>query len=458
MSIVCGSLALTACNSTDIALMNKSSSFSTLDKKTPIVISHRGYSGVYPEQTLIAYAAAADVGSSYLETDMHMTKDCQIALRHNAWLSDNTNIAEVAKTNSEVAARQRTVPGMLVNVPNWRSDADGPAQYLTDLTDPNDPKSVLKSLVVDGEEHVNDWSISDFTMDELRQWVRGTTYDNKADRPTNENGRWPVMSLQELINVAKSKGRQYNRTIYIYPEVKNPYWNNAQAVANGCAGTRPFEDALLKVLKDNNLNNTDSPVIVQSFDPENLKYLRAQGLKTKAVQLIDGVDIDYKTGKMSYNDGGIYTIVDGRPYSWTVKGDLRYFDSMLTPAGLAEIKKYADGIGPWKPQIAYHVVSPWKASNPDGTPYTGKLADVTRVTPTSLIEDAHKAGLFVHGYTFRNENSRLAGLYKGDPVAEYLVYYRAGIDGVFTDFTPTALKALKQYKASKEEAMQIYDR
>jgi glycerophosphoryl diester phosphodiesterase len=39
----------------------------------------------------------------------------------------------------------------------------------------------------------------------------------------------------------------------------------------------------------------------------------------------------------------------------------------------------------------------------------------------------------------------LAGLYKGDPVQEYLTYYRLGIDGVFTDFTDTAVAARKAY-------------
>jgi glycerophosphoryl diester phosphodiesterase len=90
-------------------------------------------------------------------------------------------------------------------------------------------------------------------------------------------------------------------------------------------------------------------------------------------------------------------------------------------------------------------VSPWKATNADGTPYTGSLADVNTVTPTSLIADAHKAGLFVHSYTFRNEAKYLAGAFKGDPLAEYLPYFRAGIDGVFTDFANTGVAARAAY-------------
>jgi glycerophosphoryl diester phosphodiesterase len=80
-------------------------------------------------------------------------------------------------------------------------------------------------------------------------------------------------------------------------------------------------------------------------------------------------------------------------------------------------------------------------------PYAGgtKMADINSVTPTSLIADAHKAGLVVHSYTFRNEKQYLPGLYNGDPVAEYLPYFRAGIDGVFTDFAGTGVAARAAY-------------
>ena len=73
----------------------------------------------------------------------------------------------------------------------------------------------------------------------------------------------------------------------------------------------------------------------------------------------------------------------------------------------------------------------------------GKIndADATSMAPTSLVADAHKAGLFVHPFTFRNESRRLASDYKGDGTNEYLAFYRLGVDGVFTDFTDTALAA-----------------
>ena len=359
---------------------------------------------------------------------------------HNPWLSDNTTVATVALTVPEVAARKRTVAGRPVNVTYTVANANEPKTYLTDLTDPADPKSVLKSLIVDGEDHTNDWSISDFTVAELKQWIKGTTYDARADRPTAENGTQPVLTMQEILNIAKAKSASTGRTLTVYPEVKNPYWNNQQAIANGCDTAKtghPFEDAVLKFVVDNNLNDPAAPIFVQSFDPASLKYLKQIGLKARKVQLIDGNDTHLDTGVVTYSTSDVYTFVDGRPYSWTINGDGRYFDAMLTPAGLAEIKTYADGIGPWKPQVMA-----WKQ-----VPYAGgtKMSDINSVTPTSLIADAHKAGLVVHTYTFRNEKQYLPGLYNGDPVAEYLPYFRAGIDGVFTDFAGTGVAARAAY-------------
>ena len=438
-----GAAVLAACGGSDDDAPPAKPPLATLDGNAPLVIGHRGLPGLFPEETQAAYEGAADAGADSLEEDLHLSKDCVLIARHNPWLSDNTNVADVAVTNAVVAARKRTTPGRLVTAVYTVSpptNPNEPKQYLSDLVDPADPKSVLKALVVDGEDHTNDWSISDFTAAELKQWIKGTTYDAKADRPTDLNGKLPVLTMQEVLAIAKAKSASTGRTLTVYPEVKNPYWNNQQAIANGCDTKKtghPFEDAVLQFVVDNNLNSKTAPIFVQSFDPASLKYLVKAGLKTRIVQLIDGNDTHLDTGVVTYSTSDAYTFVDGRPYSWTVGGDGRYFDAMLTPAGLAEIKTYADGIGPWKPQVMA-----WKQ-----VPYAGgtKNADINSVTPTSLIADAHKAGLFVHSYTFRNEKQYLPGLYNGDPVAEYLPYFRAGIDGVFTDFAGTGVAARAAY-------------
>jgi glycerophosphoryl diester phosphodiesterase len=411
--------------------------FLTLDGSMPLVIGHRGLPGLHPEETQVSYEAAADAGADSLEEDLHLTKDCVLVARHNPWLSDNTNITAVAATNATIAARKRTKAGEAIAVLYDSTTVGGPATYLSDANDP------LHELVVDGEDHVGDWSITDFTVAELKEWLGGTTFDDAAERPTAENGLYPILTMQEIIAIQKAKAKATGRVISVYPEAKNPYWNNEQAKANGCGtGDHPFEDAIVKLIKANDLNTKDSPIFVQSFDPASLIYMRSIGLATKAVQLIDADDYDLKTGKMIYVSNDKYNFIDGRPYSWTVTGKPDTFGDMLTPAGLTTIKTYADGIGPWKPQVMSWKVSPYPTTPGFSPTLPG---DVNTVTSTGLVDAAHSEGLFVHVYTFRNETKYLAEYFHGDPEQEFLTFFRQGVDGVFTDFANTGVAARALY-------------
>ena len=236
-----------------------------------------------------------------------------------------------------------------------------------------------------------------------------------------------------MLDLAAAQSKTTGRAIVIYPETKNPTFFHDMGL--------PMEDQLIAMLDRAGLNSKTAPVYVQSFEPGSLKYMKSKGLKTKLIQLIDGDGVDMKTGAITY------AVPGDRPYEWTKAGDKRNFDVMVTPAGLAEIAKYADGIGPWK----RYIISIKGTIGADGKlvdlNQDGKIndADATSTAPTTLVADAHKAGLFVHPFTFRNENRRLATDYKGDAKNEYLAYYRLGVDGVFTDFTDTALAARSAY-------------
>lgn len=105
---------------------NDSATLPTLDGQKPMVIGHRGLPGLRPEETQPSYELAADDGADALEEDLHLSKDCVLVARHNPWLSDNTNIAAVAATNADFAARKRTVPGRLVNVSWPTTPTSGP--------------------------------------------------------------------------------------------------------------------------------------------------------------------------------------------------------------------------------------------------------------------------------------------------------------------------------------------
>lgn len=387
-ALAIATLVLAACGTTGSGGPGK---LLTLDGKPPLVIAHRGASGYLPEQTLEAYARAIELGADVIEMDLVSTKDGVLIARHDPNLAISTDVAK----HPRFAARKKTIK-------------------------------------VDGETQTG-WFSNDFTLAEIKT-LGGISTD--AERPQEFNGKFKVVTFQEIIDFAKAKSKETGRTIAIYPETKNPTYFRDLGM--------PMEDKVIAAINAAGWNSKTAPIYVQSFEPGSLKYMKSKGLNTKIIQLIDGDGIDLKTGAMTY------AVPVDRPYEWTKAGDKRNFDVMVTPAGLAEIKTYADGIGPWK----RYIVSIKGTIGPDGKPVDvdkdGKVndADATSMAPTTLIADAHKAGLFVHPFTFRDESRRLASDYDKDGRNEYRLYYQLGVDGVFTDFTDTALAARAEYLKS----------
>jgi glycerophosphoryl diester phosphodiesterase len=72
-------------------------------------------------------------------------------------------------------------------------------------------------------------------------------------------------------------------------------------------------------------------------------------------------------------------------------------------------------------------------------------ADAETLAPSTLIADAHVAGLLVHPFTFRDRPSQLAADYRGDPKLEYRQFFALGVDGVFSDNPDTALAARAEF-------------
>jgi glycerophosphoryl diester phosphodiesterase len=129
-----------------------------------------------------------------------------------------------------------------------------------------------------------------------------------------------------------------------------------------------------------------------------------------------------------------------QPYDFVVSGDSRTYGDLVTPTGLAEIATYADGIGPWKRlTIPAEPVDFNGDGQPDDLNGDSVISDADNLlqAPTSLIEDAHAAGLLVHAYTFRDEDRYLAPEYNGNPELEYEQFFSLGLDGLFTDFPGT---------------------
>jgi glycerophosphoryl diester phosphodiesterase len=60
-------------------------------KFSTLVVAHRGFSGEFPENTLIAFQKAIEVGSDMIEFDIRFSKDGHIVVMHDAALDRTTN-------------------------------------------------------------------------------------------------------------------------------------------------------------------------------------------------------------------------------------------------------------------------------------------------------------------------------------------------------------------------------
>jgi glycerophosphoryl diester phosphodiesterase len=286
----------------------------------------------------------------------------------------------------------------------------------TDVADHPEFASRKRTVVVDGVAEVGFFA-SDFTLAEIKTIHAKQAF---AERPQQFNGKFDIATFEEIIALAKRKTEEKGRIIGIYPETKHPSYHSSIGL--------PLEERLVRALTKAGWNHIGSPVFIQSFEQANLKQLRKM-TPLPLIQLIDADDVNA--------DGSLAFIAPyDRPYDWTASGDptllSRTFAYFTTDAGLKEVASYANGIGPYK----RYIVSTVEA----GLPATGEAS--RRLLPaTNLIARAHKAGLLVHAFTFRNEQRRLANDYAGNPVNEYLQFYKLGIDGVFSDFADTALAA-----------------
>lgn len=257
---------------------------------------------------------------------------------------------------------------------------------------------------------VTGWFTEDFTLAEIKT-LRAK--ERVPFRDQSYNGQFEIPTLQEVIDLAKRKSVETGRTIGIYPETKHPTYFKSIGLS--------LEEPLVNVLKTNGYNSPDDAVFIQSFEVSNLQFLKTL-TNLPLVQL--------------------FNASSAKPYDFVASGDSRTYGDLLTSTGLAGIAQYAKGIGPSKRLI---IPADSVDNNGDGKPDDlngdGVISDADKPLkqPTSLINDAHAAGLLVHAYTFRSDEFFLAPDYNGNPEAEYEQFFKLGLDGVFSDFPDTAV-------------------
>lgn len=242
------------------------------------------------------------------------------------------------------------------------------------------------------------WFTEDFTYRELK--TLNAKERLPAVRPANTafDGEFKIPTLEQVLDLATKLG------VGVYPETKHPTYFDSIGLS--------LEEPLVASLRAHDLDDADDQVIIQSFEVGNL------------VELDAVIDVDIAQ----------LVSAGGAPYDQAVTGTGVTYASMTTPAGIAAIAAYADGLGAAKDLVL---------------PRTGGAT----TTPSALVDNAHAAGLVVHVWTLRRENQFMATNYRigtdpnapGDLFAETQAFLDAGVDGVFSDNPDIAAAALADW-------------
>tara|TARA_R110000787_G_scaffold203288_1_gene313797 strand:+ start:3500 stop:4525 length:1026 start_codon:yes stop_codon:yes gene_type:complete len=261
----------------------------------------------------------------------------------------------------------------------------------TDVADHPEFADRKTSKTIDGIE-MSGWFTEDFTLAELRTLRARERLPDLRTANKRFDGLYPIPTFEEIVQLVRAKEAESSRHIGLYPETKHPSYFAGLGL--------PHQAALLDLLSRYGYQTEVDPVFIQSFEVGNLKAIRATS-RLRLIQLVDA-------------EGGPADL-PGTSYA-----------DMLTVQGLTDIAAYADGIGP----SAALVIAPEGA--------------------TALVGRAHDAGLQVHVWTMRMENSFLPPQYQrlDDPqgLGDFTGYVRAiaatGVDGLFSDFPGQARAAL----------------
>jgi glycerophosphoryl diester phosphodiesterase len=244
---------------------------------------------------------------------------------------------------------------------------------------------------------ISGWFTEDFTLRELRTLRAKERLPGVRPGNTRYDGRFQVPTFDEVLALVKRESRERGRTIGVAPETKHPTYFQSVGL--------PLERPLLRSLRAAGLDRRGSKVVIQSFETTNLRSLARQ-TRVPLVQL---------------------TSATGAPYDLVAQGDPRTWADIMSARGLRRVATYADWVGPEK-----NSVIPRDAA--------GFLT-----APSSLVKDAHRAGLKVVVYTFRDENQFLPADFregtdpnaKGDIFGEMQTFFEAGVDGIFADYPDT---------------------
>jgi glycerophosphoryl diester phosphodiesterase len=271
----------------------------------------------------------------------------------------------------------------------------------------------VAKLFPDRMREDNRYYAIDFTLPEIRtlSMTEGFTLENGQptaifpERFPLWQSNFKVHTLAEEIELIQGLNKSTGKNIGIYPEIKSPAFH----LHHG----KDISKAVLRELKRYGYIKKNSKAFVQSFDPIELQRIKQEllpelNMQVKLVQLI---------AMTSWRETLIYQQGISTNYN---------YDWMLEADAMAEVATYADGIGPWKDML----IDNENTTNPPRS--------------NGMLEAAHKAGLFVHPYTFRADSGRIPEFSRDFNDLLQTYYFDIGVDAVFTDFPDKAVSFLKK--------------
>jgi glycerophosphoryl diester phosphodiesterase len=275
----------------------------------------------------------------------------------------------------------------------------------TDVADRPEFADRETTKTVDGVE-LTGWFTEDFTLAELATLRAVERIPEIREENTLYDGIYQVPSLDEVLELRERLSRELDREIGVYIETKHPTYFDGIGLS--------LEEPLLADLDEAGLDEAGSPVFLQSFETANLRKLDAAGVEVPLVQLLSAT---------------------GAPADLVAAGATTTYADLSDADGLAGVAEYADGVGPEKTQVIPRQI--------DGT-----LGE-----PTTFVDDAHAAGLLVHPYTMRNENTFLPADHRegdsdddyGRAIDEQVAFWAAGVDGIFTDNPDTGVESRRLF-------------
>ncbi len=270
-----------------------------------------------------------------------------------------------------------------------------------------------KTKMIDGVE-LTGWFTEDFTLSELNQLKARERIP--ALRPNNVqyNDKFNIPTLEQIIELAEKNYKKTGKMVGLYIETKHPTYFQQQNLS--------LEDPLLKTLAKYSYTRDIAPIYLQSFEVTNLKYFKDQLTLHKTLKHAKIIQL--------YDEKSM------RPADFVTQNVNTTYADMATAQGLKNVATYANGVGPWKPYIF----------------------NETFTAPSDFVKNAHAVNLKVHPYTFRPENNFLTPNLKCSTITtdaskrcetgenkEFEMYFKAGVDGVFTDDPALGRRAVDAY-------------